>query len=82
MAVVVHQEAIIHDQQEQLTHQSNRISALESSESESGVGSTYVRWGRTVCPGDAELVYEGTYVAVNYSSVPVQIWFPANYVFP
>ena len=23
------------------------------------VGTTYVRWGRTVCPDTAELVYEG-----------------------
>lgn len=38
----------------------NTLSAVQKTVSIDGVGATYVRWGRTTCPGNgSELVYEG-----------------------
>ena len=51
--------------QAQLDILTKTVSGIQNSDDnnegsiEAGVGSTYVRWGRTVCPETAEIVYEG-----------------------
>ena len=58
-------QATMRKQQAQLEMVTKTVADIQNSGNDdegsnnAGVGSTYVRWGRTVCPDTAELVYEG-----------------------
>ena len=64
-AIVLNQQATIENQQSQLQLLTDRILEIENpdpitdSQVVEGVGSTYVRWGRTQCPDTAQLLYHG-----------------------
>ena len=67
IAIVQNQQATIQNQQSQMEMLTDQMMAIQNSEDDdadddtvnANVGTTYVRWGRTVCPDTAELVYEG-----------------------
>ena len=68
IAIVQNQQATIQNQQSQLEMHNDQIMAIQNlnevddgdnDSSNADVGTTYVRWGRTVCHDTAELVYEG-----------------------
>ncbi|XP_053374035.1 uncharacterized protein LOC123532550 [Mercenaria mercenaria] len=52
-----------------------RLKEIDAKKSFSGTGNTYVRWGRTECPGNGtEMVYKG-YAASNYLCLPEEpVW--------
>ena len=69
VAIVQTQQTTIENQQAQLLQMNYRLMAIENPDDnddngsiDPGLGSTYVRWGRTVCPDTAQLVYEGKYI--------------------
>ena len=50
--------------------QTEQIAEMESRHANvTSIGTNYVRWGRTVCPGDASQLYQGKLTIIVNNSV-------------
>ena len=82
ISIVQNQQAAIQNQHTQMELLTDRIVAIKSTtiiaeeEEEytidNGVGSTYVRWRRTVCPDGVQLVYEGNCMLLMYNKTNIK----------